>query len=48
MLAGAGAIPAADAAAARKYAEGGGDVPLIGKCLPVAEEGRIGDPVFPE
>jgi len=48
VLAGAGGIPAADAAAARRYAEGGGDVLLIGKCLPVDEEGRIGDPVFPE
>jgi len=48
VLAGASALPAADAAAARRYAEGGGDLLLIGKCLPVDEEGRIGDPVFPE
>lgn len=48
VLAGAAAIPAADAAAARKYVEGGGDILLLGKCLPVDEEGRVGDPVFPE
>jgi hypothetical protein len=48
VLAGAGALPTADAAAARRYAENGGDVLLLGKCLPVDEEGRIGDPIFPE
>jgi len=48
VLAGAAAIPAADAAAARKYVEGGGDILLLGKCMPVDEEGRIGDPVFPQ
>ena len=48
VLAGAAGIPAADATAARKYVEGGGDVLLIGKCFPLDEEGRIGDPVFPE
>ena len=48
VLAGASALPTADAAAARRYAENGGDVLLLGKCLPVDEEGRLGDPVFPE
>jgi hypothetical protein len=48
VLAGAGALPMAEAVAARRYAEGGGDVLLLGKCLPVDDEGRIGDPVFPE
>jgi hypothetical protein len=48
VLAATGALPTADAAAARRYAENGGDVLLLGKCLPVDEEGRIGDPVFPE
>jgi hypothetical protein len=48
VLAGAAAIPASDAAAARKYVEGGGDILLLGKCMPVDEEGRVGDPVFPE
>jgi len=48
VLAGTAAIPAPDAAAARRYVESGGDVVLLGKCLPVDEEGRVGDPVFPE
>jgi hypothetical protein len=48
VLAGAAALPTADATAARRYVESGGDVLLLGKCLPVDEEGRIGDPVFPE
>ena len=48
VLAGASALPPADAAAARRYAEGGGDVLLLGKCAPIDEEGRVGDPIFPE
>jgi hypothetical protein len=48
VLAGAGALAAADAAAARRYAEGGGDVLVLGRCAPIDEEGRAGDPVFPE
>ena len=48
VLAGAGALPAADAAAARRYAESGGDVLVIGKCLPIDEEARTGEPLFPE
>ncbi|HTO99056.1 MAG TPA: hypothetical protein VMK66_18525, partial [Myxococcales bacterium] len=48
VLAGASAISAPDAAAARRYAEAGGDILLLGKCLPLDEEARTGDPVFPE
>jgi hypothetical protein len=48
VLAGAAAIPVPDAAAARRYVEGGGDILLLGKCMPVDEEGRVGEPVFPE
>ncbi len=48
VLAGAGALPAADAAAARRYVEAGGDVLLLGKCTPIDEEARAGEPLFPE
>jgi hypothetical protein len=48
ILAGAGALPESDAAAARKHVEAGGDLLLVGKAAPVDEEGRIGDPLFPE
>ncbi len=48
VLAGAAALSAADAAAARRYVEAGGDVLLLGKCTPIDEEARVGDPVFPE
>jgi hypothetical protein len=48
ILAGAGALPESDAAAARKHVEAGGDLLLFGKALPVDDEGRIGDPLFPE
>jgi hypothetical protein len=48
VLAGAAALPAADAAAARRYVAGGGDVLMIGKCTPIDEEGRAGEPLFPE
>jgi len=48
VLAGAAALPAPDAAAARRYVEGGGDVLMLGKCTPIDEEGRAGEPLFPE
>ncbi|HZR07088.1 MAG TPA: hypothetical protein VFA79_00800 [Myxococcales bacterium] len=48
VLAGAAALSAADAAAARRYVEAGGDALLLGKCTPIDEEARVGDPVFPE
>jgi hypothetical protein len=48
VLAGAAALSAADAVAARRYVEAGGDALLLGKCTPIDEEARIGDPVFPE
>jgi hypothetical protein len=48
ILAGAGALPEADAAASRRYVEGGGDAVVLGRCAPADEEGRVGDPLFPE
>jgi hypothetical protein len=48
ILAGAGALPESDAAAARRHVEAGGDLLLAGKAMPVDDEGRIGDPLFPE
>lgn len=48
VLAGAGALPQSDAAAARRHVEAGGDLLLVGKALPLDEEGRVGDPLFPE
>src|SRR5437762_2950256 len=48
VLAGATALPAADAVAARRYVEAGGDLLMVGKCTPIDEEGRTGDPLFPE
>jgi hypothetical protein len=48
ILAGAGALPAADAAAARRHVEAGGDLLMVGKAAPVDDEGRVGDPIFPE
>jgi hypothetical protein len=48
VLAGAGALSTHDAAAARRYAEAGGDILLLGKCIPLDEEARAGEPVFPE
>jgi hypothetical protein len=48
VLAGASALPAQDAVAARRYVEAGGDVLLLGKCAAIDEEGRTGDPLFPE
>jgi hypothetical protein len=48
VLAGAGALPEPDAVAARRYVEAGGDALVLGKCAPVDEEGRVGEPLFPE
>ena len=48
VLAGAGALNAADATAARRHVEAGGDLLLFGRAAPADEEGRIGDPLFPE
>jgi hypothetical protein len=48
LLAGCGALPADDAARARRHVESGGDAIVVGKCAPCDEEGRIGAPVFPE
>jgi hypothetical protein len=48
VIAGGGAITEADAAAARRHVEGGGDLLLVGRCATADEEGRIGDPAFPE
>jgi hypothetical protein len=46
VLAGAGALSLADAAAARRFVEGGGDALVIGRCAVIDEEGRLGEPVF--
>src|SRR2546430_4053628 len=48
VLAGATALPAADAVAARRYVEAGGDLLMVRKCTPIDEEGRTGDLLFPE
>lgn len=48
VLAGAGALPESDAAAARRHVQDGGDLLIAGKALPLDEEGRTGDPLFPE
>ena len=48
ILAGAGALPESDAAAARRHVEAGGDLLVLGKAAAVDDEGRIGDPLFPE
>ena len=48
ILAGAGALPESDAAAARKHVEGGGDLLVVGRAAAVDDEGRIGEPLFPE
>jgi hypothetical protein len=47
VLAGAGALSAGDAAAARRFVEGGGDALVIGPCLVADAEGRILEPLFP-
>jgi hypothetical protein len=41
-------MPESDAAAARRHVEAGGDLLLAGKAMPVDDEGRLGDPLFPE
>jgi hypothetical protein len=48
VLAGASALTASDAAAARRFVEGGGDALVVGRCATMDEEGRPGDPLFPE
>ena len=48
LLAGCGALPADDAARARRHVESGGDAIVVGKCAPCDDEGRIGPPLFPE
>jgi hypothetical protein len=48
VLAGASALPALDAAAARRFVEGGGDALVVGRCAVMDDEGRLGDPLFPE
>ena len=48
ILAGAGALSESDAAAARRHVESGGDLLLLGKALPMDQEGRSGEPLFPE
>jgi hypothetical protein len=47
ILAGAGAISAGDAAAARRFVEGGGDALVIGPALVTDAEGRTLEPLFP-
>lgn len=48
ILAGASALSETDAAAARRHVEAGGEVLALGPALPADEEGRAGDPLFPE
>jgi hypothetical protein len=48
LLAGASALAEPDAAAARRHVEAGGDLLVLGRCVPVDAEGREGAPVFPE
>jgi len=48
LLAGCAALPAEDAARARRHVESGGDAIVVGKCATCDEEGRLGPPVFPE
>ena len=48
ILAGAGALPESDAQAARRHVEAGGDLLIFGKAAALDDEGRIGDPLFPE
>ena len=48
LLAGASALPAEDAARARRHVESGGEVLLVGKCAACDDEGRRGPPIFPE
>jgi len=48
VLAGCSSLQAADAAAARRHVESGGDALLLGPAAACDEEGRPGDPLFPE
>jgi len=48
LLAGCAALPAEDAARARRHVESGGDAIVVGKCATCDDEGRLGPPVFPE
>jgi hypothetical protein len=47
VLAGASALSLADAAAAKRFVEGGGDALIIGRCAVSDDEGRLGELVFP-
>ena len=47
VLAGAAALPVSDAAAARRFVEGGGDALVIGACTVIDDEGRAIEPLFP-
>jgi hypothetical protein len=47
VLAGAGAISVSDAAAARRFVEGGGDALVIGPATVADAEGRTLEPLFP-
>ena len=48
VLAGASALPEAEAAAARRHVEAGGDLLLVGKAHSADDEGRTGEALFPE
>ncbi|HWE25012.1 MAG TPA: hypothetical protein VG496_13820, partial [Myxococcales bacterium] len=48
VLAGCNALPADDAARARRHVESGGDAIVVGRCASCDEEGRPGPVVFPE
>jgi hypothetical protein len=48
VLPGAAALSAADAAAARRHVESGGDALVIGPAMPCDDEGRAGAPLFSE
>src|SRR5438067_4142871 len=47
LLAGCAALPAEDAARARRHVESGGDAIVVGKCATCDDEGRLGPPVLP-
>ena len=48
VLAGCSALPAEEAARARRHVASGGDAIVVGRCAIADEEGRPGPPVFPE
>jgi hypothetical protein len=48
VLAGAAAMSEADAALARRFVEAGGDALVVGRCARSDDDGRAGDPLFPE